>query len=190
LRPGVRPGVELLNALKLVGELVLLPGSSLLIQGKVTQGGTHAILGVLAWKLLGRISGPVGWVLLAANSFAKSTSGKYLHDYLIDPFRKRSEPDDAPAEKPATEPSPSGRDDLMRLEGIGPKISELLQDRGIATFTQLAETDVDRLRQMLHEANLRMADPSTWPEQAKLAAAGQWEALDALQEQLTVGRRE
>jgi hypothetical protein len=83
----LRPGVELLNALKLVGEVVLLPGSSLLMQGKVPQGGVHAILGVLAWKLLGRISGPVGWVLLAANSFAKSTSGKYLHDYLIDPFR-------------------------------------------------------------------------------------------------------
>jgi len=92
-------------------------------------------------------------------------------------------------EKPATEPLPSGRDDLTRLEGIGPKISKLLQDRGITTFIQLAETDVERLRQILHEANLRMADPSTWPEQAKLAAAGRWEALDALQKQLTVGRR-
>jgi uncharacterized protein (DUF697 family) len=92
--------------------------------------------------------------------------------------------------KPATEPLPSGHDDLTRIEGIGPKISEMLQDRGIATFTQLAETDVDRLRQILHEANLRMSDPGTWPEQAKLAAAGQWEALDALQKKLTAGRRE
>jgi hypothetical protein len=91
-----RPGVELLNALKLVGELVILPGSSLLMQGKVPQGGVHAILGVLAWKLLGRISGPVGWVLLAANSFAKSTSGTYLHDYVVDLFRERSETDDVP----------------------------------------------------------------------------------------------
>jgi uncharacterized protein (DUF697 family) len=93
-------------------------------------------------------------------------------------------------EKPATEPWPSARDDLTRIEGIGPKISELLRDRGIATFTQLAETDVNRLRQILYEANLSMADPSTWPQQAKLAAAGQWEALDALQKQLTAGRRE
>jgi uncharacterized protein (DUF697 family) len=93
-------------------------------------------------------------------------------------------------EKLATERRPSARDDLTRIEGIGPKISELLQDRGIATFTQLAEIDVDRLRQILHEANLRRSDPGTWPEQAKLAAAGQWEALDALQKQLTAGRRE
>jgi hypothetical protein len=91
--------------LKLVGELVILPGSSLLMQGKVPQGGVHAILGVLAWRLLGRISGPVGWVLLAANSFAKSTSGTYLHDYVVDLFRERSGTDDVPGVTTAAPPA-------------------------------------------------------------------------------------
>ena len=89
-----------------------------------------------------------------------------------------------PAEKPA--------DDLKRIEGIGPKISSVLQAAGIATFAQLAGTDVDRLGQILAESDpnlLRLADPATWPEQAKLAAEGQWEALEKLQGELKGGRR-
>ena len=34
-----------------------------------------------------------------------------------------------------------------------------------------------------------MIDPSTWPEQASLAAAGEWDALQALQDELKGGRR-
>lgn len=193
--PVMNPANEIVNAVKLVADLVL-PGTSLLLQGKIPQGGAHAILGVLACKVLGRVAGPVGWVLLAANAYSKSTSGSYLHDYVVDLFSKPTKPGDTHAEepaveeKPAVEPLPSGHDDLTRLEGIGPKISVVLQDQGIATFAQLAKTGVNRLRQILREANLRMADPSTWPKQAKLAAADQWEALDALQKQLTGGRSE
>jgi len=88
------------------------------------------------------------------------------------------------AEKPA--------DDLKRIEGIGPKISSVLQAAGIATFAQLANTDVDRLGQILADSDpnlLRLANPATWPEQAKLAAEGQWEALEKLQGELKGGRR-
>ncbi|GAB4412032.1 MAG: hypothetical protein Fur0044_06260 [Anaerolineae bacterium] len=81
-------------------------------------------------------------------------------------------------------------DDLKVIEGIGPKIAGLLNSAGITTFAQLAETEVSRLEQLLVEANLRrLADPGTWPEQAKLAAAGDWEAFKALTDQLKGGRR-
>jgi predicted flap endonuclease-1-like 5' DNA nuclease len=81
-------------------------------------------------------------------------------------------------------------DDLTRIEGIGPKISSLLQAAGITTFAQLAATDVNRLKQILADASLSaLADPTTWPEQASLAAAGQWEALETLQGELKGGRR-
>ncbi|MCK6628181.1 MAG: DUF4332 domain-containing protein [Anaerolineae bacterium] len=81
-------------------------------------------------------------------------------------------------------------DDLKVIEGIGPKIATLLNSAGITTFAQLAETEVSRLEQLLVEANLRrLADPATWPEQAKLAAAGDWEAFKALTDQLKGGRR-
>jgi hypothetical protein len=82
----------------------------------------------------------------------------------------------------------SGFDDLKRIEGIGPKISSLLQSAGIGTFAQLAASDTDELRQMLIGAGIWVADPSTWPEQSRLAAAGEWQALEELQAELKGGR--
>jgi predicted flap endonuclease-1-like 5' DNA nuclease len=87
--------------------------------------------------------------------------------------------------------APAQADDLKVIEGIGPRIAALLQGADITTFAQLAETEVSRLEQLLVEANLRrLADPATWPEQAKLAAAGDWDAFNALTQQLKGGRRE
>jgi hypothetical protein len=80
-------------------------------------------------------------------------------------------------------------DDLARIEGIGPKIASIFQEAGIKTFAQLAKTDVNRLNQILHEAGIiGIADPATWPEQAKLAAVGKWKELDAWQKELKGGR--
>ncbi|MGH8652847.1 MAG: DUF6072 family protein [Gammaproteobacteria bacterium] len=79
----VSMGAQLFNFVKLVGDIALIPGTSLLMQGKVPQGGTHALLGFLAKAALGPVAGTVGWLLLAANSYAKSSSGKYLHDYVV-----------------------------------------------------------------------------------------------------------
>lgn len=91
--------------------------------------------------------------------------------------------------QPAAAPAPPVGDDLKRIEGIGPKIANLLKEAGITTFTHLANTEVSHLEQLLDEADLRLANPDTWPEQAKLAAAGDWEALATLQEDLKGGRR-
>jgi NADH-quinone oxidoreductase subunit I len=83
-----------------------------------------------------------------------------------------------------------GPDDLTLIEGIGPRINSLLQAAGITTFAQLATTEVSHLEQMLGGAELRgIADPATWPEQAKLAAAGDWDAFKALTDQLKSGRQ-
>jgi NADH-quinone oxidoreductase subunit I len=91
----------------------------------------------------------------------------------------------------AKAPAPAEPDDLTRIEGIGPKISGALQDAGIKTFAQLAATDVERIKQILEEANpnlLRLADPTTWPKQARLAASGKWEALEKWQARLHRGK--
>jgi NADH-quinone oxidoreductase subunit I len=91
----------------------------------------------------------------------------------------------------AEAPAPAEPDDLARIEGIGPKISKVLQDAGIKTFAQLADTEVDRIKQILEDADpklLRLADPTTWPRQAKLAAAGKWEALEKWQARLKGGQ--
>ena len=98
-------------------------------------------------------------------------------------------PDPTKKSVPVAEPAPSKPDDLKRIEGIGPKIAGLFQTTGITTFAQLAATDVDQLKAILKEAGIRIANPSTWPEQASLAAAGKWDALKALQAELKGGRR-
>ncbi len=96
----------------------------------------------------------------------------------------------APTAEPEPEPvAPPQPDDLTRVEGIGPKISALLQEAGILTFAQLSTANVDHLRQLLDKPRFRLADPETWPEQAKLAAAGDWDRLAALQNTFKGGRR-
>lgn len=89
------------------------------------------------------------------------------------------------------EPAPAVPDDLKIVEGIGPKIEGILHNAGIQTFAQLAAANVSQLEQIVREdAGIRIAFPDTWPEQARLAAAGNWEALEKLQEELKGGRSE
>jgi predicted flap endonuclease-1-like 5' DNA nuclease len=88
--------------------------------------------------------------------------------------------------------SPVEADDLKLIEGIGPKISQVLREAGVATFAQLAAADADSIQAILTAADPRLgrlADPSTWPAQAALAAEGSWEALGDLQGELKGGRR-
>jgi NADH-quinone oxidoreductase subunit I len=97
----------------------------------------------------------------------------------------------APVAPAPVAPAPVEPDDLKRIEGIGPKIASLFQAAGITTFAQLADTEVDRIQQILEEADpnlLNLADPSTWPRQARLAASGKWEALQRWQERLKGGK--
>jgi large subunit ribosomal protein L17 len=104
---------------------------------------------------------------------------------------------EAVAEEPVPVEAPGPQelvapDDLKRIEGIGPKIAGVLQAAGITTFAQLADADISRVQQILQDADprlFRLANPASWPEQAALAASGQWEALEALQRELKGGRR-
>jgi predicted flap endonuclease-1-like 5' DNA nuclease len=64
-----------------------------------------------------------------------------------------------------------------------------LQANGISTFAQLAASEVAALREMMDAARLQIANPESWPEQAALAAAGDWAALATLQDNLKGGRR-
>jgi hypothetical protein len=82
------------------------------------------------------------------------------------------------------------RDDLSRIEGIGPKIQTLLYDDRIFTFADLASAPVDRLKRVLRSGGERfkMHDPTSWPDQAKLAAEGRWDELEELQDILQGGR--
>ena len=93
------------------------------------------------------------------------------------------------AAAPAAAPVEVEPDKLTKIEGIGPKISGLLIEHGIKTFAQLADQTVEHLQTIVRDAGIRIADPTTWPEQAKYAADGDWEGLQKLQDSLKGGRR-
>ena len=67
------------NGFKLIGER-FLPGASLLMDGKIVEGGLHAVAGLGA----GLIFGLPGMFLLAANSYSKSVTGKNLLEHVTD----------------------------------------------------------------------------------------------------------
>jgi predicted flap endonuclease-1-like 5' DNA nuclease len=101
-----------------------------------------------------------------------------------------AEAPEAPEE--VDEPQATAADDLKRIEGIGPRIAGVLQEAGITTFSRLAEMEAAQIEEVLAEADprlARLARPATWPEQAALAAEGQWDVLEALQGDLKGGRR-
>lgn len=81
-------------------------------------------------------------------------------------------------------------EDLKIIEGIGPKIEQLLKEAGIHTWSDLAAAPVEKLQSVLDQAGerYRLADPDTWPRQAELAAAGKWAALSAYQDRLKGGK--
>jgi predicted flap endonuclease-1-like 5' DNA nuclease len=107
-------------------------------------------------------------------------------DREIQNLRTRLKEQEAILEQSRARQSP---DDLSEIEGIGPKIAALLQEHDIDTFSKLAKSPTGRLEEILAEANLRMFNPATWPDQARLAAEDRWKELEALKQELKGGRR-
>jgi len=94
------------------------------------------------------------------------------------------------AKKVAKKVATVTKNNLRLIEGIGPKIEELLNKGGIQTFQQLADASQGTLKGILAAggARYKMHDPTTWGQQAALAAAGKKAELTKLQEELKGGR--
>lgn len=81
------------------------------------------------------------------------------------------------------------KDDLTLLEGVGPKIANLLSVAGYKSYSNVADSTIEDLKSVLSKggSNYIGHDPSTWAEQAKLAAAGKWAELNKLKDKLIRG---
>ena len=74
----------------------------------------------------------------------------------------------------ATVPAPGTGDDLTRIKGLGPKLSALLGEFGIASYAQIAAwtpDEIERIDAHLGRFSGRIVRDQ-WVEQAKLLAAG------------------
>ncbi len=85
---------------------------------------------------------------------------------------------------------PGDKADFSYVEGIGPKISSLLQEAGISSYRQLEITSSKAIRDILDRAGprYRLADPGTWPQQAGMIADSRWQDLKDWKEQLKHGK--
>ncbi|WP_018627248.1 helix-hairpin-helix domain-containing protein [Niabella aurantiaca] len=110
------------------------------------------------------------------------------------PVEKKAKPRAAGKQKKTT--SKTGKvaetvkNDLTKIEGIGPAIAKLLEQEGFHNFKDLSKATIKKLKGVLDTAGSKFAmhDPKSWPKQAKLAAAEKWEELEALQQELTGGK--
>ncbi|MFT4780143.1 MAG: large subunit ribosomal protein L21 [Flavobacteriales bacterium] len=132
------------------------------------------------------------------NGFRASLTEIRIEDIVATgakPAKKAAAPaaEEAPKAAPAAKAAPkaaSKGDDLTKMEGIGPKIAEILGAGGIVSFADLAKADVEKIKEILAEAGSRYKahDPSTWPQQAQFAAEGKWDELKVWQDELDGGR--
>lgn len=81
-------------------------------------------------------------------------------------------------------------DNLKVIEGIGPKIEQLLNANGINTFSKLADSNPEYINTLLKNAGTRFQihDAGSWPLQAGLARDEKWDELAELQERLDGGK--
>ncbi len=75
-------GDQVLNAVKAVADVAILPGSSQLVQGEVLSGVEYAAVGFLASWLTRWAIGPIGWIAVGLDSYSMSVSQKHLWQLL------------------------------------------------------------------------------------------------------------
>lgn len=91
----------------------------------------------------------------------------------------------------ATHTAEATTDKLTKIEGIGPKVAEALNNAGINSFAELAAKNAEEIRTILDasEGHFNSQDPTTWAQQADLAANSKWDELKTLQEELKGGKK-
>ncbi len=85
---------------------------------------------------------------------------------------------------------PDKKDDLKIVEGIGPKIEQLLYEAHIYTWDDLSKAEITYIQAVLDKAgpNYKVHNPESWPFQAKMALKGEWDALKKWQDEHKGGR--
>jgi len=104
------------------------------------------------------------------------------------PKATKSEAKKTVAPKAATAKNVTGKsvkaDDLKVLEGIGPKLEQLLNEAGFTSYELVAKAEIADLQKVLDAAGSRykMHNPTSWPLQARFARDGKFEALKSWQQ--------
>lgn len=72
---------QVVNGVKIVANLALLPGTSQIVEGKVGAGILYGVGGLAARAVFG----PIGWIAAGLDSYSVSSSGKHLWELMSKP---------------------------------------------------------------------------------------------------------
>lgn len=87
----------------------------------------------------------------------------------------KKEIEEKPKKKITSKKTKAKPDNLKKIKGIGPKFAGILRDAGIETFKKLSKEKPKNISNILIKAggnSYKRFDPTTWPDQAKLAVDG------------------
>lgn len=65
---------QMVNGVKFVGNMAVLPGIGQIIEGSLGKGVLYGVAGIAA----NAIVGPLGWIATGLDSYSLSSSGKHL----------------------------------------------------------------------------------------------------------------
>ncbi len=141
---------------------------------------------------------PINYIIPSNDDASKSIEAvlSYVSDAIIEGLADRKSEKQAEKEGKEEVAAPKNiketpkveakaeADDLTKVEGIGPKITEIFQSNNINTYADLASKSVEELSEILATAGSPYAskNPGSWPKQAKMAADGKWDELKEWQD--------
>jgi hypothetical protein len=99
------------NTLRLLGDTLVAPGTSLVLDGKLGSGAARMIVGVAARAAFG----PIGWLAVAADAYAKSTTGTGLVERIVG-LRSSS--------TPATTLAPQAVEQAVPVTAVAPPVTK------------------------------------------------------------------
>ena len=159
-------------------------------------GGASALEATLKAKAANKKSAAALLASVASNGTSNGASTAKAAKPKAAPQVEALKTEAAQAEKSKSETKPKKAaatgevDDLTKLEGVGKKMAAALVAGGFDSFAKIAAASEDELRAAIEAAGMKLAPSlATWPEQAALAAAGDWDGLQTLQNSLQGGRR-
>ncbi|MEL6717357.1 MAG: helix-hairpin-helix domain-containing protein [Bacteroidota bacterium] len=161
-------------------DLTLINGVGPFLEKKLNEVGVYTYAQVSAWSTdeVSQITRDIGFF-----------PGRIEQDNWVgQAARLQQMKADNPNAFTKQDEHPNNPKDLKIIAGVGPKTEELLKSNGVRNWVELASTDVERLRAVLRDAGAPYdsLDPSTWPEQARLASNGEWERFEDYQGYLGV----
>ena len=119
------------------------------------------------------------WVIIIGIPFAILV--KWFFRWFFCPSYERTSSPEIDAPRGGPRKIPDIKDDFRKIKGIGPKTADALHSAGLLTFEQIGLMKPAIFVNTLGKLGLPTTSAIFWQEQARLAAAGDWEKLEKLQ---------